>query len=73
MPAIWSLDGYLAADAEAIEASGENAIEHAYRIADEWGEPVELCDDTGAWLVHPRTEAGTRTVVPYDGGTPRDD
>ncbi len=37
----------------------DEAIRAARRIADERGEPVELHDDDGRWLVHPAGEDGS--------------
>ncbi len=50
MARVWSTDGYLAADGlQGCEVCDE-AIQTAQRIADEWGEAVELEDDDGSWL-----------------------
>lgn len=53
MARIYSHDGYMAADARAIAASGETALEHAARIAREWDEPVQLEDGGAEVTVYP--------------------
>ncbi len=61
MARIYSYDGWLAADADAIASSRQDALKHARWIADEWDEHVELVDDEGvAWHVYPINDDGTR-------------
>lgn len=38
----------------------DEAIQAAARIADRRGEPVQLSDDDGEWLVYPAAEDGSR-------------
>ena len=66
MARIYSHDGYLAADAYAIDHCGESALEHACRIADEWDEAVELEDDDDSWHVYPAAPDGGRDVLPVE-------
>lgn len=66
MARIYSHDGYMAADADDIAAAGESAYAHACRIADEWGEWVELIDEEGDRFVAPCDANGVRPVVPAD-------
>jgi hypothetical protein len=52
MARIYSHDGYLAADG----LQGREVSDLACRLADEWGEAVELHDDDGTWRVHPAVD-----------------
>ncbi len=56
MARIWSTDGYLAADGLQGCTVCDEALQMAQRLADEWGEPVELEDDDGDWIIHPTNE-----------------
>jgi hypothetical protein len=64
MARIYSHDGYLAADGLQGCETCDEALQLAQRIADEWGEAVELEDDDGTWRVYPADAGGERDVLP---------
>jgi hypothetical protein len=56
MARIYSHDGYIAADGLQGCETCDEALQLAQRLADEWGEWVELHDDDGTWRVHPAVD-----------------
>jgi hypothetical protein len=63
MATIYSHDGYVAADGLQGCETCDEAIQLAHRIADEWGETVELEDDDGTWHVYPTDDNGVRPAA----------
>lgn len=51
----------------------DEAIQAAQRIADDRGEPVELIDDDGRWLVHPEDSDGNREDADFLGESESDE
>jgi hypothetical protein len=63
MVRIYSHDGYVAADGLQGCKTCDEALRLAERLADEWGEAVELEDDDGTWQVFPADDTGVRPAA----------
>ena len=72
MARIYSHDGYVAADGLQGCTVCDEAWQTACRIADEWGEPVELEDDDGNWRVYPVGDDGVREAADRIAEAPRE-